>query len=107
MRPAGATLRLFAQWLHPTTTHGDRFYLSPFFYARKPLFMRLPAFWLVDAMGQISPISPPERGFSLFFLCSLVDASFSRGQYPCGFQRFGLTMPLDGHRKNRTLFLFL
>ena len=33
---------------------GDRFSLSPFFHAQKALYLRASAFFLADAVGQIS-----------------------------------------------------
>ena len=53
MRPAGATLRLFAQWLHPTTIHGGQIFSVPLFLSRMALFLRASASFLVDAVGQI------------------------------------------------------
>lgn len=56
MRHAGATLRLFAHWLHPTTICGGTDFLCPLFLSRKALYLRASAFFLVDAAGHIFPI---------------------------------------------------
>ncbi len=71
MRPAGATLRLFAQWLRPTTTHGGQIFSVPLFLSRKALFLRASAFFLADAVGQISLVLSSESEFLSFFSTGL------------------------------------
>ena len=50
MRPAGATLGLFAQWLRPTTICGGQIFSVPLFHVRKALYQRASAFFIVDAV---------------------------------------------------------
>ena len=47
MKPAGATLGLFAQWLRPTTICGGQIFSVPLFHVRKALYQRASAFFLV------------------------------------------------------------
>ena len=60
---------------------GDRFSLSPLFYARKALFLRASASFLVDVVCQISLFFILREQIALFFLSWLVDVSMSRTQY--------------------------
>ncbi len=80
-----------------STTHGGQIFSVPLFHARKALFLRASAFFLVDAVGQISPVFVPREHISLFFLSWLVDVSMSRAQYSCGFQGLGWTLSLHEH----------
>lgn len=77
---------------------GGQIFSVPLFHARKAQYLRAPVFFLVDAAGHVSPIFDLRVRISLFFLCCLVDASISKSQYSCGFQRLGWTLPLARHR---------
>ena len=77
---------------------GGQIFSVPLFHARKALYLRAPAFSLVDAAGHISPIFDLRVRISLFFLCCLVDVSISRSQYSSGFLRLGWTLPVARHR---------
>jgi hypothetical protein len=68
MSPAGATLRLFAEWLRPTTIHGGQIFSVPLFLSLKALFLRASAFFLADAVGRISLAFVLRECISLFFL---------------------------------------
>ena len=60
---------------------GGQIFSVPLFHARKALFLRASASFLVDVVCQISLFFILREHISLFFLSWLVDVSMSRTQY--------------------------
>ena len=69
MRPAGATLRLFAQWLRPTTICGGTDFLCPpFSCPESPVFAGFRVFPCGRSRARFSDFWPQSPNFSLFSL---------------------------------------